>query len=39
MKQKTNVTKLPNAEILNEKDDRSIVSSLSPRESVSELDR
>ena len=39
MKQKTNVTKLPNAEILNEKDDRSIVSSLSPREIVSELDR
>tara|TARA_E500000331_G_scaffold237663_1_gene228028 strand:- start:608 stop:1981 length:1374 start_codon:yes stop_codon:yes gene_type:complete len=39
MKQKTNVTKLPNKEISNEKDDRSVVSSLSPREIVSELDR
>ena len=39
MKQKTNITKLPNTEIKKEKDDKSLVSSLSPREIVSELDR
>ncbi len=39
MKQKTNVTPLQKVEIKNEKDDRSVVSSLSPREIVSELDR
>jgi ATP-dependent HslUV protease ATP-binding subunit HslU len=39
MKQKTNVTKLQDVKTLNENDDRSIVSSLSPREIVSELDR
>ena len=39
MKQKTNVTSLPKKETLKEKDDKSIVSSLSPREIVSELDR
>jgi len=39
MKQKTNVTSLPKKESLKRKDDKSIVSSLSPREIVSELDR
>jgi len=39
MKQKTNVTPLQTVESLKEKDDRSVVSSLSPREIVSELDR
>ena len=39
MKQKSNVTSLPTKDIKQEKDDRSIVSSLSPREIVSELDR
>jgi len=38
MKQKTNVTSLPGREFEPEKDDGSIVSSLSPREIVSELD-
>ena len=37
MKQKTNVTSLPKIE--SSKEDRSVVSSLSPREIVSELDR
>jgi len=39
MKQKTNVTKLQEVKTLNKKDDGSMVSSLSPREIVSELDR
>jgi ATP-dependent HslUV protease ATP-binding subunit HslU len=39
MKQKTNVTPLQTIETSKEKDDRSVVSSLSPREIVSELDR
>ena len=39
MKQKTNVTSLPQVDSKQEKDDRSAVSSLSPREIVSELDR
>jgi len=39
MKQKTNVTPIQKIETLKEKDDRSVVSSLSPREIVSELDR
>ena len=39
MKQKTNVTKLQDVKTLNKKDDGSMVSSLSPREIVSELDR
>ena len=39
MKQKTNITTLPKKNSLKEKDDKSIVSSLSPREIVSELDR
>ena len=39
MKQKTNVTPLQKIETSKEKDDKSIVSSLSPREIVSELDR
>ena len=39
MKQKTNITPLQKIETLKEKDDRSVVSSLSPREIVSELDR
>ena len=39
MKQKTNVTSLPKKDLNQEKDDRSVVSSLSPREIVSELDR
>jgi len=39
MKQKTNITSLPKIETTKDKDDRSVVSSLSPREIVSELDR
>ena len=39
MKQKTNITSLPTRDSKQEKDDRSVVSSLSPREIVSELDR
>ena len=39
MKQKTNITPLQKIETSKEKDDRSVVSSLSPREIVSELDR
>ena len=39
MKQKTNITSLPTRDSKKEKDDISIVSSLSPREIVSELDR
>ena len=39
MKQKTNVTSLPKKDSRLEKDDNSVVSSLSPREIVSELDR
>ena len=39
MKQKTNVTPLQKIGTSKEKDDRSVVSSLSPREIVSELDR
>jgi len=39
MKQKSNVTSLPTKDLKQEKDDRSRVSSLSPREIVSELDR
>jgi len=39
MKQKTNISALPITESKREDDDRSIVSSLSPREIVSELDR
>jgi ATP-dependent HslUV protease ATP-binding subunit HslU len=39
MKQKTNITSLPTRDSKKEKDDRSVVSSLSPREIVSELDR
>jgi len=39
MKQKSNVTSLPKKDSIKEKEDRSIVSSLSPREIVSELDR
>ena len=39
MKQKTNVTPLQKIEDSTEKNDRSVVSSLSPREIVSELDR
>ena len=39
MKQKTNVTPLQKIKTSIEKDDRSVVSSLSPREIVSELDR
>jgi len=39
MKQKTNVTPLPKKDLKQGKDDRSIVSSLTPREIVSELDR
>jgi len=39
MKQKTNVTPLQKIEDSAEKNDRSVVSSLSPREIVSELDR
>jgi len=39
MKQKTNITSLPTRDSKQEKDDKSVVSSLSPREIVSELDR
>ena len=39
MKQKTNITTLPKKDVAKGKDDRSVVSSLSPREIVSELDR
>ena len=39
MKQKTNITSLPTRESKKEKDSKSVVSSLSPREIVSELDR
>jgi len=39
MKQKSNITTLRSKEILKENDDKSVVSSLSPREIVSELDR
>jgi len=39
MKQKTNVTSLQKIKVSHGKNDRSIVSSLSPREIVSELDR
>ena len=39
MKQKTNITSLPTRDSTKEKDEKSIVSSLSPREIVSELDR
>ena len=39
MKQKTNVTSLPSRDSAKEKEDKSVVSSLSPREIVSELDR
>jgi len=39
MKQKANVTPIQKMKFSKEKDDRSIVSSLSPREIVSELDR
>ena len=39
MKQKTNITSLPTKDSKEAKDDKSIVSSLSPREIVSELDR
>ena len=39
MKQKTNVTPLPKKDLKQGKDDRSVVSSLTPREIVSELDR
>ena len=39
MKQKTNVTSLPKKVSSQEKDQTSVVSSLSPREIVSELDR
>jgi ATP-dependent HslUV protease ATP-binding subunit HslU len=39
MKQKTNVTSLQKVKVSHGKNDRSIVSSLSPREIVSELDR
>ena len=39
MKQKTNITTLPKRDSKLEKDNKSVVSSLSPREIVSELDR
>ena len=39
MKQKANITSLPTRDTVKDKDDRSAVSSLSPREIVSELDR
>ena len=39
MKQKTNITSLPARDNKQEKDNKSVVSSLSPREIVSELDR
>ena len=39
MKQKTNITSLPTRDSKQETDEKSVVSSLSPREIVSELDR
>ena len=39
MKRKSNVTSLPSRKSTQEIDDHSVVSSLSPREIVSELDR
>ena len=39
MKQKANITSLPTRDSKQDKNDRSVVSSLSPREIVSELDR
>ena len=39
MKQKSNITQLPKKETKQDENDRSVVSSLSPREIVSELDR
>jgi len=39
MKQKTNITPLPTRDSKQETDEKSVVSSLSPREIVSELDR
>jgi len=39
MKQKTNIATLPTKDSKEDKDDKSVVSSLSPREIVSELDR
>ena len=39
MKQKTNITSLPKRESQQDKNEKSVVSSLSPREIVSELDR
>ena len=39
MKQKTNITSLPTRDSKKNKEDKSVVSSLSPREIVSELDR
>ncbi len=39
MKQKTNVTSLPKRDSDIDKEEKSVVSSLSPREIVSELDR
>ena len=39
MKQKSNITSLHKKESSKEKDEKSVVSSLSPREIVSELDR
>jgi len=39
MKQKTNITSLPKRDSGKDKDDKAVVSSLSPREIVSELDR
>ena len=39
MKQKTNITSLPKLNSQQDKEERSAVSSLSPREIVSELDR
>ena len=39
MKQKTNIASLPSRNSKQEKDDKCVVSSLSPREIVSELDR
>ena len=39
MKQKSNVTSLQKKDFIKKTDDQSVVSSLSPREIVSELDR
>tara|TARA_B100000029_G_scaffold309023_1_gene301643 strand:- start:6751 stop:8124 length:1374 start_codon:yes stop_codon:yes gene_type:complete len=39
MKQKSNITSLPKRDAQQEKDEKSVVSALSPREIVSELDR